>query len=150
MMHNNPARPMIFYLSMIISVISIIFYQLLQKSIAVNINPVVSVIITYSIAIIFSIMLMPYVPSSKGFLESLKDANYASYLLGIAVVGIEIGFLLVYRSGWKLGLASGFSSTVSTTILVLVGIIVFKEQLSPLKIIGLACCIAGMILVHWD
>ena len=141
---------MIFYFSMLISVISVIFYQLCQKGISPHINPVVSVIISYSVALLFSCLLFPFVPSSMGLLQSFKEANAATYLLGFAVVGIEIGFLLVYRSGWKLGLANGFSSTITTTILLFIGIVVFKEHLSTLKIIGLIFCLAGMVLVYWE
>ena len=149
-MHNKQGKAMIFYLSMLISVVSVIFYQLCQKGIAANVNPFVSVIISYSVAIVFCCLLWIFFPSSTGFLESVKDANLASYLLGFAVVGIEIGFLLVFRSGWKLGLANGFSSTITTIILLFIGIVVFKEHLSPMKIIGLACCVVGMVLMYWE
>ena len=149
MRQKNP-KGMIFYLSMLISVLSVIFYQICQKSIATNINPVVSVMLSYSVAILFLFVLLFFFPSSKGFMESVREANIATYLLGFAVVGIEIGFLLVYRSGWRLGLANGFSSTITTTVLLFVGIIVFKDHISPIKIIGLVCCVVGMILVYWE
>jgi len=147
-MHKNlNPKGIMFYFSMVVAIISVVLYQLLQKDISNNINPVVSLIITYTVAIILSLVLFFIFPLKENIFVSIKSANYASYLLGIAVVGIEIGFLLIYRHGWKLGLAAPFSSSVTNVVLIITSLILFKEQLSNLNILGLLFCIVGVFLV---
>ena len=144
--HLN-SKEIMFYLSMIIAIISIVFYQIFQKGISNNVNPAVSLIVTYVISIIVSLILYFIFPSTEGFRDSLKNVNYASYLLGIAVVGIEIGFLLIYRSGWKLGIAAPFSSSITNVLLIFIGLVVFKEHLTGVKLIGLLFCMVGIFMI---
>ena len=138
---------MMFYLSIIIAIVSVVFYQILQKGISTNVNPAVSLIITYVVALIFSVILYFLIPSQENIFDSIKNANIASYLLGIAVVGIEIGFLLIYRNGWKLGLAAPFSSSITNILLVSIGLIVFKEHITGIKLLGLLFCTVGIVLI---
>jgi drug/metabolite transporter (DMT)-like permease len=144
---NLNSKEIMFYLSMIIAIISVVFYQIFQKGISNNVNPAVSLIITYVIAIIVSLILYFILPSKESFSDSIKKANYASYLLGIAIVGIEIGFLLIYRNGWKLGLAAPFSSSITNVLLIFIGLTVFKEHMTVLKLLGLLFCIIGIFLI---
>ena len=136
-----------FYIWIVVAVISVVFYQILQKSISVNVNPAVSLMITYAVAFIVSAILYFIFPSTQNVADSIKNANYASYLLGLAVVGIEIGFLLIYRNGWKLGLAAPFSSSITNVLLVSIGLIVFKEHITGLKLLGLLFCTIGIVLI---
>ena len=136
-----------FYMWIVVAVISVVFYQILQKSISVNVNPVVSLMITYAVAFIVSAILYFIFPSTQNVVDSIKNAKYASYLLGLAVVGIEIGFLLIYRNGWKLGLAAPFSSSITNVLLVSIGLIVFKEHITGLKLLGLLFCTIGIVMI---
>jgi|WetSurMetagenome_2_1015567.scaffolds.fasta_scaffold21783_5 drug/metabolite transporter (DMT)-like permease len=146
--HIN-SKGIMFYLSMIITIVSVLFYQILQKGISNNVNPAVSLIISYTIAILVSIILYFIIPSGEGFINSIKKANLASYLLGVAVVGIEIGFLLIYRNGWKLGLAAPFSSSITNILLISIGLLVYKEHLTGMNMLGLFFCIVGIILISY-
>jgi drug/metabolite transporter (DMT)-like permease len=132
---------------MLTAIISVVFYQVLQKNIAINIHPAVSLMITYAVALIFSAVLFFAFPSKENIIYSIKKANYASYLLGFAVVGIEIAFLLIYRNGWKFGLATTFSSSIINVLIILTGLIVFKENISGLTLTGLIFCLIGICLI---
>jgi drug/metabolite transporter (DMT)-like permease len=132
---------------MAIVIISVVFYQIFQKSISSNVNPAVSLLITYVVAIIVSLILYFILPSKESFIDSIKSANYASYLMGIAIVGIELGFLLIYRNGWKLGLAAPLFSSITNILLILIGLTVFKEHITGLKLLGLLFCIVGVVLI---
>jgi drug/metabolite transporter (DMT)-like permease len=145
--NKNKSRVMLFYVSMGLVIISIVFYQLFQKSISTTVDPIVSLILTYGIAIILSFILLIFFPPQGSVLESFKKANAASYLLGLAVVGIELGYLLVYRNGWKFSFSSAFSSSVALIILVIIGTIFFKEHISLTKITGLLFCLLGIALL---
>ena len=70
-------------------------------------------------------------------MAELKKLNWASLGLAIAIVGIEFGFLLTYRSGWNLGIAAILVNVVASLILVPVAIFVFKDKISWVNITGI-------------
>lgn len=146
MENNSSGLP--YVSSMAIIAISVISYQIFQKNIVNNIHPVVSVIISYVIALVCSLALLFIFPLKGGVLAEIQKANYATYLVGVAIIGIEIGFLLVYRNGWKISLALPVSSSISITVLAIIGFLFFKEQLSLTKILGIILCISGIYLLN--
>ena len=48
----------------------------------------------------------------------MRQLNWASVLLAVSIVGLEVGFLLVYRSGWNIGLAAVLANVAASLILV--------------------------------
>ena len=67
----------------------------------------------------------------------------------VAVVGIEFGFLLVYRSGWNLGIAAVLVNVVASLILLPVAIFLFKDKISWINIAGIVVCLLGLIMLNW-
>ena len=61
--------------------------------------------------------------------------------------GIELGFLLAYRAGWKISVAAVATNVAVTAVLIPIGIVIFKDQLSLRKVVGLILCILGLVLV---
>ncbi len=68
--------------------------------------------------------------------ESVKTANMASVILGCAVVGLELGFLLAYRSGWNISSASLVSNTLVALLLIPIGLVMYKESITLNTMIG--------------
>ena len=68
--------------------------------------------------------------------------------MGLAILGLEFGFLLAYRAGWNISKAGIVSATAVAVILIPVGVIAFKERLSLLNGLGLMLCILGLVLVN--
>ena len=136
------------YFTMLMAIVSVTLYQIFQKEISPQVNPFASLIITYLVAIAVSVVFWFFYPAGTSLLEAVKSANYASYLLGITIVGIELGFLLIYRAGWKIGVANIFSASVSAVLLIIIGMAVYREHLSLTKILGIGLCIAGLMLLN--
>jgi len=78
---------------------------------------------------------------------SLKATNWASLLLGFAVVGFELGFLLAYRMGWNISVAGLLSNTLVALFLIPIGFVLFRENISLTGISGVLLCIASLILI---
>jgi multidrug transporter EmrE-like cation transporter len=74
--------------------------------------------------------------------------NWASVALGVAIVGLELGFLLAYRAGWNISVAGIVSASLVALVLIPVGLTFFKEKLTPLNLLGVVLCIAGLVLVN--
>ncbi|KUO58656.1 hypothetical protein APF79_03695 [bacterium BRH_c32] len=131
-------------------VLSSVCYHVSQKSTPSGLNPIVALIVTYVTASVVSILsYFVFVPKSDlvGLLEAIKNANWASLLLGFTVVGLELGFLLAYRAGWNISIAGLLSNTLVALMLIPVGLLLFKETISLTSVIGVVICITGLIFV---
>ncbi len=82
-------------------------------------------------------------------LAEIRQLNWASIGLAIAIVGIEFGFLLTYRAGWNLGIAAVLVNVVASLILVPVAIFIFKDKISWVNILGILVCLAGLVMLNW-
>lgn len=138
----------LFYFSIILTILSNLLYHIFQKSISPNINPIFSLMVTYLTAFFTSALLLPFFPNSNSFLSSIKELNWASFALALAIIGLEVGFLLAYRSGWGVGLTAIFSNVAVTILLVPIGLLFFKEKINFSNITGVVICILGLILIR--
>jgi drug/metabolite transporter (DMT)-like permease len=136
-----------FYFSMLLTVLSNLLYHLSQKAIPRSVNPMVSILATYATAIVLSSIVLLFYPSPMGIAESLKKLNWSSVGVGVAIVGVEIGFLLAYRAGWNISLGAVASNVAVTILLVPVGIAAFHESLSARNSVGIALCVVGLLLI---
>lgn len=136
-----------YYLSLIIAVTSGIFYHITLKSVNDKANPIVSLIITYIVALILSILIFILDKNSINLIKELKQINWASYLLGFTIVGLETGLLLAYRYGWNIGKLCLINNIIIAIILIPIGLLLFKESLSIKTIIGILISISGIIIL---
>ncbi len=127
-----------------------VLYHLAQKSIPKGMNPFHATIIAYLIGIVLCAICAVAYPGGKSLADSVKESNWAVLALGFGVAAIELGFLLAYRAGWRISIATIVTNVAITVVLIPVGIAVFKDQLSLRNVVGLAFCILGLILVMRD
>lgn len=127
-----------------------LFYHLAQKSIPKEINPFYAMIIAYATGIVVLAVCVLVFPGNKSFVSSLAQSNWAIFVVGVAAACIEVGFLLAYRSGWRISVAAVATNVAVTLLLVPVGILIFKDHLSLRNILGLIFCLVGLVLVIRD
>jgi multidrug transporter EmrE-like cation transporter len=139
----------LFYFSITLAIASSALYHFVAKSTPANVNFTVSLLVTYAVAFVVTLLGFIFFPATKGISLELKQLNWASIALAIAVVGIEFGFLLTYRAGWNLGIAAVLVNVVASLILVPVAILVFKDKISWVNILGILVCLAGLIMLNW-
>jgi hypothetical protein len=136
------------YISIAITIFSSVLYHFSQKSTPRDANPAVALLATYAVAMALTFCLLYFIPAKRGFLSELGTLNWASYLLALSIVGLEIGFLLVYRSGWSIGLAAVLVNVVASLILVPVAILYFRDQLGWVNLVGILVCLVGLVLLN--
>jgi drug/metabolite transporter (DMT)-like permease len=139
----------LFYFSITLAICSSALYHFSAKSTPSNINFPISLVVTYAVALGITLLTVLIFPTKIGVVTELKQLNWASILLAIAIVGIEFGFLLTYRSGWNLGIAAVLVNVVASLILVPVAIFVFKDKISWVNILGIFVCLAGLVMLNW-
>jgi multidrug transporter EmrE-like cation transporter len=139
----------LFYFSITLAICSSALYHFVAKSTPSNVNFTISLLVTYIVAFIVTLLGFFFFPATNGITAELKQLNWASSGLAIAIVGIEYGFLLTYRAGWNLGIAAVLVNVVASLILVPVAISVFKDKISWINIVGILVCLAGLVMLNW-
>lgn len=146
----NEKLPMfLFYFSITLAICSSALYHFVAKSTPANVIFSVSLLVTYAVALGVTLIAALLFPTDKGFFAEIKNLNWASFLLAIAIVGIEFGFLLTYRAGWNLGIAAVLVNVVASLILLPVAIIFFKDKISWVNIVGIFVCLVGLVMLNW-
>lgn len=138
----------LFYSSILIAICSTMLYHITIKFTPADVNPALSLIVTYLTAILLCVILFFFFPLKTGFVDGLKKLNWASFGLAFALVGLEVGFILIYRAGWNISMAAIVVNAVVTVLLVPVGIMLFSEKLSAMNYFGIFVCIAGLVMVN--
>lgn len=139
----------LFYFSLGLAVVSSVFYHLIQKFTPANANPGLALAVSYLTAALVSLALFPFYPLKDGLGAAVRQLNWTSIGLGVAIVGLEIGFLLAYRAGWNISIAAVTANVGVAIILIPIGLLFLKEQVSPANIIGVAVCLVGLAMVNW-
>ena len=147
-----------FIFSIVIAIFSSVFYHLSMRTVPTNANPFFLLFLAYIFASIVTLIVCIatqvnisgsmkelFATSSSG--QAFSPSLLAAAQIGLAVVGIELGFLLAYRSGWTVVWAPLISNASVTLILLPIGLYFFREQLTPGKIIGASLCLSGIYLI---
>jgi drug/metabolite transporter (DMT)-like permease len=137
-----------YYPALALIVVSNVLYHLSQKMTPSGLNPVVSLIVAYSVSILVLVPMLLFLPAKEGLSESISKLNWASVVLGLAVVGVEFGFLLAYRMGSNISSTQFYATTVLTIILIPLGVFFFREKLSPVNVVGIVLCIIGVLMIQ--
>lgn len=138
-----------FYVSASIAIIGAIGYQYFVKRVPISLNPVVSVMGIYAVVLALCAILLPFFPVEGGLLKHVRQLNWLQLALAASVFMIELGFLLMYRHGWKLGMGNLVTGAVVNVTLVGLGITLLGEKVSAINFIGIALSILGLALIGY-
>ncbi len=137
----------LYYFAIFLVVVANVFYHISQKSTPADVHPLFSLTVTYLTAAVFTLILLPFFPLQEGVVASFKKLNWASFSLGIAIVGLELGFLLAYRAGWNISLAQFFTTVIVTLVLIPIGLLFFQEKLTLVNVVGILFCLGGFVMI---
>lgn len=146
MKRNNNMFMYVF--SIILVVISNVLYHICQKTTPVKANPFIALFATYVTAAIITVIVFIFSKTEKTFFESIKELNWSSIVLGISIIGLELGYILAYRAGWNISIGSLVANIFLAVLLIPIGIIFFKEGFDVKKLYGVVLCIIGLILIN--
>ncbi|MCF2595644.1 EamA family transporter [Pseudoflavonifractor phocaeensis] len=139
---------MYFYLPIITVVCSSVIYHVCAKSTSPKINAFASLAVTYLIGAVVSAALYYLTSPTKRLAEELSRVNWATLVLGLAIVGLEAGNIFMYKVGWDISLGPLVTSSTLAVTLLAVGVLFYREELSLTKVVGIVLCVAGLILVN--
>ena len=129
-------------------VISNTLYQVCAKSVPEGMNPLASLTVTYLIGAVVSCALY-YVPNrDANLVRELRLTNWAPIVLGVVIVGLEVGFIYAYKAGWQVSTASIVQSSFLAVALLLVGFFLYHEAISAGKAAGILICMIGLYFIN--
>lgn len=129
-------------------ILSNTLYQVCSKSVPREMNPLASLTVTYLISAVVSGVLYYALNRNANLLREIKLTNWAPIVLGIVIIGLEVGFIYAYRAGWQISKAQIVSSTMLAVVLIFVGYLLYHEALTWNKILGIIVCLAGLVLIN--
>lgn len=122
-------------------------YNISTKSTPANVNAFASLAMTYVMAALSSVVLFFLTSDSKNLLAELAKTNWTAYALGVAIIGLEFGYICIYRAGWKIGVASLVANISLACVLLVVGYFFYKEVITLKQLLGMGVCALGLILI---
>jgi len=130
-----------------LAILGQIVYQVGQRAVPANASPFAVLVVAYFVAGLLSLCLAwPFGAVMSAI--SLRSAfAWPTWVIALAIVAIEFGYLTAYRSGWTIGSAFAIASTVTIVALALVGWVFLGNTLSVRQVAGLACSSAGVWLL---
>ena len=122
-------------------------YNISTKSTPSDVNAFASLAASYFIAMLGSVVMFFLTADSKNLLVEISKTNWSALALGVAIVGLEFGYICIYRAGWKIGVASLVANISLACVLLLIGLFVYKEVITLKQFIGMGICAIGLMLI---
>ncbi|MBQ6907973.1 MAG: hypothetical protein IJQ28_06300 [Clostridia bacterium] len=131
----------------VIIVFSNVFYNLATKFTPSQANSFLSLTITYITAAVLSFVSFIITSDTKNLAVEFSKLNWTAYVLGITIIGLELGYILLYRAGWKIGVGSLVANITLACVLLLIGVFCFKENFSIKQLLGMVICVIGLVMI---
>ena len=130
-----------------LAVLSNVVYHLSSKSLPEDVSPFASLTVTYLIAALVSAGLH-FTLNGGSLIKEYSRLNWAPFVLGLVIVGLEAGFMYAYKAGWQVSTASLVQSCFLAILLILAGRLFFREALTWKKLAGAAICLIGIAFIN--
>lgn len=127
---------------------STVAYHLVLKVTPDAANPFLSLAATYVVGAALFLAVYAATPHAAPLRESLQQLSWTAPALAAAVVLLDLGFLMLYRSGFEVSLGQLVTQSVAALLLLLLGVALFREKLSLVNVGGILLCVVGLWLVN--
>ncbi len=124
------------------------FYNICMKSMPADVNPFGALMVTYLVAAIISGLIFIFIVGPGNVGVEITKLNWTSIILALVIVGLEVGYVFVYRAGWTVSTASVVANIGLACVLLFVGYFLYRENVSLQQILGIIVCMVGLILIN--
>lgn len=122
-----------------------VVYHLAQKSTPARVDPFLSLFASFTLAALACLAIS--FSEGKALAAEIRKLNWTALALGCSLVAIESGYLIGYRNGLKLNITSLACNTAIAIALFAIGVLAFREGVSPRIAIGGGLCLIGLALI---
>lgn len=124
-------------------------YQICAKEVPGGVNAFATLTVTYLVGALASGVLFFVTGNGASLLQEYGRLNWASFLLGLVIVGLEAGWIYAYKAGWPVSTAFIVQSAILAGFLLLVGYLLYHESLAWNKIAGVVICLIGLYVINY-
>lgn len=132
----------------VLLVFSNVLYQICAKEVPKDMDVMASMTITYLVGAVCSAIMFFVMNRGGNLLREYGKMNLAPILLGVSVVGLEVGFIYAYKNGWTVSTVSTVQSAFLAVALLFVGALLYREAINPSKVVGIALCLVGLFFLN--
>ena len=137
---------MSYYSPVLAAIVGTVLYHLSQKMMPAKANAFLCLSCAFGLACVLSLVLWRVTARVQ---ESTAAIPWQSLVLGLSLVAIEAGYLYAYRNGWQLNRAALIANVAVAVLLVVLGALLFSEQISFRLVAGVSSCLLGLaLLIH--
>lgn len=133
---------------LVLIVVSNCFYNICAKSTPENVNTFGALTITYFIGAVLSSILFVSSAGPAGVITEIRKVNWTSFVLGLSIVGLEAGYVFLYRAGWKVSSGALTANICLAIALIIIGFLLYKETISLRQVAGIVVCVTGLFLIN--
>ena len=129
-------------------ILSNVLYHICAKSVPDGIHPFASLTVTYLTGAIASGILYYALSPHGNLVRECGRLNWAPFVLGIVIVGLEGGWLYAYKAGWQVNTGFIVQSAFVSVLLLFVGYFLYHEALTWNKLLGVVICLLGLVFLN--
>lgn len=131
-----------------VAIAATVAYHIVMKLTPASANAYLSLAITYAIVTVVFVVVYAVAPAAVPLRTALGALNWTTLALGVTVVGLDLGFLMLYRGGFEVSLGQIITQSAAALLLVLLGVAFFSEKLSLANAGGILLCVVGLWLIN--
>ena len=124
------------------------FYNICTKSMPEGANTFGALTVTYLVGAVLSAVLFVVSVKPAGVLNEISKINWTSFILGLAIVGLEAGYVFLYRAGWKVSNGALTANICLAIALLIIGYLLYRETISTKQVAGIIVCGVGLFLIN--
>ena len=133
---------------LLLAIVATAGYHLVMKVTPADVNPFLSLAATYTLGAAVFLACFALSPDAPPLREGLKPLNWTVLGLAVMVVGLDVGFLMLYRSGFDVSLGQIVTQSAAALVLLVAGVALFREKINAANFAGIALCVVGLWLIN--
>ncbi len=131
-----------------LAIVATVGYHLVLKVTPANVNPILSLAATYLVVAVALSTVYLLTPTATPAREAVKLLNWTAIGLSAAIIFLDVGFLMLYRSGFDVSLGQLVTQSAAALLLLGLGVVLFRERLNLANLAGIALCVVGLWLIN--
>ena len=133
---------------LLLAIVTTVGYHLVMKLTPAAVNPFLSLAASYMLGAAVFLACYALAPDAPPLREALKPLNWTVFGLVVAVVGLDVAFLMLYRTGFDVSLGQIVTQSGAALLLLVAGVALFQEKISLANLAGVALCVVGLWLIN--
>ena len=124
-------------------------YQICAKEVPAGMNAFASLTVTYLVGAVASGLLFLVTGNGANLVQEYGRLNWAPFVLGLVILGLEAGWIYAYKAGWPVSTAFIVQSAILAGFLLAVGYVLYREPLAWNKVAGVVICLISLYVINY-